>query len=309
MAESLKDELAKRGYKAKTVAFGHVAELKKEIEEFAENEALNGFQQFIVSSLYSFDAPADMDVKSVVVIALPIPAYAKTKFNWNGKVYPLTSLARYNPDDVEPLVEVENLMNEYLGPLGHHIAQVPQIPLKRLAARSGLAVYGRNNICYVDGLGSFTVFAAFFTDMPCMEDDWTEIRTAEACSGCKVCMNSCPTGAIRKERFLIDNERCISCMNEMPGEFPDWLPLSAHNCVYDCLKCQKPCPMNKPYINNVIGPIVFSEEETGMLLAGAGLEDCTADLAGKLYFLGMDQWISAIPRNLKVLMEQYDSMD
>jgi epoxyqueuosine reductase len=29
------------------------------------------------------------------------------------------------------------------------------LPLKSLAVRSGLAAYGRNNVCYVPGMGSF----------------------------------------------------------------------------------------------------------------------------------------------------------
>jgi epoxyqueuosine reductase len=38
--------------------------------------------------------------------------------------------------------------------------------LKRLAVRSGLARYGRNNVTYVEGMGSFLELSASLTDMP-----------------------------------------------------------------------------------------------------------------------------------------------
>ena len=98
------------------------------------------------------------------------------------------------------------------------------------------------------------------------------------CSSCAVCMKNCPTGA-------------------------KWLPKSAHNCLYDCLLCQKICPQNKDYINNIIGPIEFDEAETEALLSGKSIKELPNALKKKVVFLGMDQWFSAIPRNIMVLME------
>lgn len=102
---------------------------------------------------------------------------------------------------------------------------------------------------------------------------------------------------------MINNERCISYFNEGPGDFPDWLPVTVHNCVYDCLLCQKICPKNMDYLKNVIGPIEFDEIETEMLLSGKSMNEFPLVLKKKLVFLGMDQWLSAIPRNIKVLLE------
>ena len=42
--------------------------------------------------------------------------------------------------------------------------------MKLAAVRSGLAQYGRNNICYVEGMGSFFSFHAYLTDRVFEED-------------------------------------------------------------------------------------------------------------------------------------------
>ena len=95
----------------------------------------------------------------------------------------------------------------------------------------------------------------------------------------------------------------MSYFNESPGEFPDWLPLSVHHTLYDCLKCQLSCPMNKKYVNNVLEFIQFSEDETNMLLSGSPFETFSPELKHKSEILGLDEWIDAIPRNLRVLFE------
>ncbi|MBN1873490.1 MAG: 4Fe-4S binding protein [Anaerolineae bacterium] len=151
-------------------------------------------------------------------------------------------------------------------------------------------------------MGSFFSFVAYFSDIPCDNDDWVEIRQADVCTHCRICFNNCPTGAIREDRFLIDNERCLSYFNENAGEFPEWIPLSAHHCLYDCLKCQINCPMNKEYVNNVIGPIRFSEDETDRLLSGSPFDTYPPDLKQKSKKLGLHQWPAGIPRNLSILL-------
>jgi epoxyqueuosine reductase len=164
-------------------------------------------------------------------------------------------------------------------------------------------VYGKNNIAYVDGMGSFFSFAAFYSDLPCGTDGWTEARAAELCSGCAICLRSCPTGAIRGERFLIDNERCLSFLNEQGGDFPGWLPLSVHHCLYDCLRCQLGCPMNSDHVDKVAPPFSFDEMETELLLSGAPAASYPAAMALKSKLLGLDQWPDGIPRNLKTLFQ------
>jgi epoxyqueuosine reductase len=191
-----------------------------------------------------------------------------------------------------------------LEPEGYHLEGAPWLPLKRLAVQSGLALYGRNNITYVEGMGSFFGLAAYYSDLACPAGEWHDVRQMDACAGCAICVDNCPTGAILPERFLIDNERCLSYLNEVPGEFPAWLSPSAHHCLYDCLRCQEICPQNAGYVDHVIGPIEFDERETDLLLASAPLAELPDDLKERVVLLGLDEWWGAIPRNLRVLFAQ-----
>jgi epoxyqueuosine reductase len=191
-------------------------------------------------------------------------------------------------------------MNEY----GYSFVEAANLPMKRLAVHSGLAKYGRNNVTYIDGLGSNFSYYAYFSDINCEDDTWGEIKNMGICDSCRSCVENCPTGAILKDRFLIDNQKCLSCINEVKDEFPSWVPITAHHTLYDCLICQRVCPMNVKQINNFIEGISFSEEETGMLLEGKPIDTFSDDVRSKIYKLGINDWYDAIPRNLETLFQQ-----
>jgi len=301
MIELLKQKARVHGDKLQIIPIQRLQNLKDEIEAFKENEDLNGFQTWIVTGLYRFDVPeVGFTIRSVILIAIPHPAYATVEFTRQGKKYTFLSLVMSDFDNTE------KYLNDFLASKNYHATPAPNLPLKRLAVKSGLAVYGRNNICYIEEMGSCFSFAAYFSDMPCDHDNWIEMRRADMCTHCRVCLNNCPTGAIREDRFLIDNERCLSYFNEAAEDFPEWIPLSAHHCLYDCLKCQINCPMNKKHVNNVIGPIKFDEDETDILLAGSPFEAYPPDLKQKAKTLGLHQWPAGLPRNLRVLFELSD---
>ena len=282
----------------KVIPIERLEELKEIIEDFREQEELNGFQKWIVDELYRYEGPrADFTVNSIILIAINHPFFAKVNFYKGGKQKTFLSLVRSD------FCKAEAYLTKYLEEKGYSIMKADNLPLKRLAAHSGLAQYGRNNITYVDGLGSNFSYAAYFSDLPCEEDTWGEVGSAEVCTKCNLCIENCPTGAILSYRFLIDNQKCLSCINEIPGEFPDWLPATVHHTLYDCLICQRICPMNNKQADNFIEGISFTEEETDMLLEGRPIDTFSEELKAKVYFLGIDEWYKAIPRNLKILFE------
>ena len=292
-------EVESHGERIKGMPIQQLEQLSTEIEQFGDTEKLNGFQEWILQHKYQFRPQDDaFPVQSVLVIAIPHPAYANVQFEKDNRQYRFKSLVR---SDFE---RCGAYLSALLASHGYHLQPAPDLPLKRLAVRSGLARYGRNNITYVEGLGSFFSLDAYFTDMPCESVPWAELRMAEPCTDCQRCRTACPTGAIREERFLIDNERCLSYFNEMPGDFPVWLPPAVHHTLYDCLYCQMACPMNKPYASDVLESVSFDQNETELLLSGAAYGNFPPALQRKADLLGLTEWLPAIPRNLQVLFEQ-----
>ncbi|MCX7772909.1 MAG: hypothetical protein N2376_07340 [Clostridia bacterium] len=299
MNTKLRDEAEKRGYKLQIISSERIQDLKSEIERFSQSEELNGFQKWILSDLYNYSlSRAEFEAKSVVILAVPHPFYADVVFKKDGQTYAAKSLVR--PDFNGAHGFIESFSEDF----GYHFAKADDLPLKRLGVQSGLCEYGRNNITYIDDVGSNFSLTAYLSDLPCEFDAWRGAVVAKACANCNVCIHSCPTGAIRKDRFLIDNQRCLSTLNEMPGEFPDWLPETVHHTCYDCMRCQEKCPMNIGHLDKMEGSVVFSEEETEMLLTAVPLEQLLPELRQKLWTLGMDEWYDAMPRNIKALMRR-----
>ena len=297
MNNLLKSEAIKRGDRLQIIASHRVQDLENDIKRFAQSEELNSFQKWIIDDLYEYSVPSlDFSVQSIILMAIAHPFYADVIFVRGGKEYQGKSLVR------PYFEEADQYLKPFLKQHGYHAQRNNSLPLKRLGVQSGLSEYGRNNITYVDGLGSNFSLAAYFSDVPCEEDEWRNAVTAEMCHSCSICIDNCPTGAIRKDRFLIDNQRCLSAINETPGDFPEWLPSSVHHTCYDCLRCQEKCPMNIGHTDKMTECIVFTEHETEMMLQGTPVEHLPEDTKRKIFTLGMSEWYEAIPRNIKALM-------
>jgi epoxyqueuosine reductase len=302
MNEVLKEEALKHGDRLQFIKAEHLKELKGDIEEFKNSEELNGFQQWIVNDLYSFDIPeTEFKIRSVILLAAHHPFYANIGFTYAGKSYKTKCLVH------SEFQESKKYLEEALHTLGYHMLETRNLPLKRLAVQGGIAQYGRNNITYIDGLGSNFSYMAFFTDAPCERDEWRKVCHADFCDTCNACVKLCPTGAIRADRFLMDNQRCLSCMNESGGELPEWLSKEVHHTLYDCLRCQEKCPLNKAALKDIIGPLYFSEEETELLLAGKGPEAFSEEFRGMADRIGLFDWPEALPRNIRAIMEASES--
>lgn len=99
-------------------------------------------------------------------------------------------------------------MAEAVGKEGYEIA-TPLLPQKLLAARSGLVEYERNNITYVQGMGSFMRLTAVYSDMQIESDYWQEPKMMTRYQDCNLCQKSCPTAAVSSDRFLLHAEKSL----------------------------------------------------------------------------------------------------
>jgi epoxyqueuosine reductase len=261
---------------------------------------------FFEANLAGFQAPevaAWEGPAAVVVVVMPRPAHA-VAFTVEGRevetMFPPTYV-RY-----QPLFEEVRLDLQKYGLPGARVERL-NVPLKALAARLGLVRYGRTNVTYAPGFGSYIQLFGYLTDaaLP-LPEGWQplEPELLPECEDCSVCLAACPTGAIAEDRVLLHGERCLTVVNESPGEWPGWIPPSAHNCIIGCLRCQRPCPANPELPVERTG-VVFTEEETEALLRDGRVHEGPAGegIKAKLERLGQPYQEPVIGRNLRALLD------
>lgn len=285
--------------KYRLIPIERLEHVKNELDLFKNTKNINGFQSWILDDLYNYDLPKTVyTIESILIIAVPHPFYTDVVISHNGNRYHCLSLVISDFEKTRIALESFSKRESF------EIIEAEDLPLKRLAVQSGLAVYGRNNITYIDGLGSNFSYAAYFTNLPCNDPKWIKVNHASICDTCTICLKNCPTGAIREDNFLLNNEICLSYMNESGKPFPKWLPESVHHTLYDCLKCQETCPMNKDQCKRFGDHVEFNENETEMLLTGIRFEEYPEPMQKKAKYLGLDQWPDGIAKNLRTLIER-----
>ncbi len=296
-------ELEKRGYQGRMVSHRHIRDLEEALQALhREGNFSDEFYEERLTS-FSFAPPETMPgVQSIIIIAVPRPQTAAV-FNWHGESLSLIIPPTYTDYRKVPR-QAADLLNGILDPFGYGVAYT-NLPLKLLAVRSGLGAYGRNNICYVPGMGSFLELVGLYSDLSCRNDQWQEeSRMMDACRNCRACLHHCPSHAITGERFLLDADRCIVLHGERPGSipFPSWIDPSWHNCLEGCMRCQRICPENRDFVGWIEGTEEFSEEETALLLKGVPPDQLPAETIGKLERLDLLGDYEVIPRNLGVFL-------
>ncbi len=295
-----------RGFQAGIVSVSHLPQLQKEIESLRSHASLDS--QFYQDRLgwFSFQVPEGLPkARSLIVVAVPRPQ-TRAIFTWRGRRRPLTIPPTYTAyDDIKK--QVGDFLAGILGERGY-ASSGTALPLKLLAARSGLVQYGRNNICYVSGLGSFFQLVAIYSDLPCEEDRWQEATMMKSCEECESCRRACPTDAISSDRFLLRAERCIVYHNEKKGDipFPEWMAASWHNCIVGCMHCQRVCPQNREVIQWTGEEEEFSEEETATLLESVPRDKLPATTLRKLEHLSLVDYFDSLPRNLGVFFKKHE---
>ena len=302
--ENFNKILESKGYKGTVITANRIPDLQKAVKKFNDEKFLDTEFYEEYKKYFEFEPNADFgEVKSLFMIAMPQPQY-EIVFNWKNKEVPLIIPPTYLHGRAL-INEANAFLTDLLKPSGYSV-EFARLPQKTLAVRVGVAEYGRNNITYVRGMGSFHRLFTFYSDFPYEQDNWQELKMMDLCKECSACVNKCPTGAISKDRFLLHAEQCLTFHNEHPTDvpFPDWIDPSWHNCLVGCMHCQKVCPANKKVINWTKPGPTFSEEETKLLVSGTTVENLPEETRRKVEEHNLDNYLFVYPRNLGVILNR-----
>jgi epoxyqueuosine reductase len=145
--------------------------------------------------------------------------------------------------------------------------------------RAGLGTIGKNACLITPQFGSWVVLAAMVLNTA-VDGDRRDHRGDDVCGRCRICVDSCPTGAIVEDR-VIDARKCLSYQTiENEGPIPEPLRPQLRDLVFGCDVCQDVCPHNT---SPVLAAQRFAPRPVGSLTAQA--------LAG----LSKEQWQALAP--------------
>jgi epoxyqueuosine reductase len=294
-------------YAYRTLPVSHFPELQKEYERAVSSPQLSRQKDFRADiANLSYTLPSDFqNARSVVVMA----AFARTMyatFHLDGQTYRIMVPFQYYRDDLNAESLATIVQKEIVKDPARRVVDVSErIPLKLLAARSGLGRYGRNNLIFVDGMGSYNLLYAFLTDHACPGDTWTDLAVLDICRRCDHCDRICPTYCILRDSFVINIDKCITLYNENAGAFPNWILPSMHHAMIGCMRCQAPCRVNGGVaeVSGTLGDV--SEEETRKILQGNVDSAMLDTLQRKLRLapaVSSKEMVPILARNLRALI-------
>jgi len=295
----------KRGYR---VAVGSVSLLEEVCaslqrrRESGEIEA--GFFRDYLDSFTYLEGVSLRNVRSIIIVAVPAPAYVLVFTIGEQKIETILppTYVRYRKifDDVR-----DDLAKALAGS-GFRV-ELLNAPLKALGNRLGLLSYGRNNVGYIDGWGSFFQLVGLVSDMPLAEKDRSPSREEKLlprCEKCRICAAACPTGAIDREKILLHAEKCYTLFSESIRPIPESLKPPSPKCLIGCLRCQELCPENKSLLRPESAPVSFDAEETetflGMKPAAGG--PALGRALAKFQKLGLSEGLPVFRRNLNRML-------
>lgn len=309
IANKFIEQINEYGFDASVISIKHINELQYDIENIQNkyedvninlSRYLNKFDYEILKKF--------PEASSIIVIAVPQPI-VRIHFTLGSKKHAVIMPPMYLFNSSveceykqENIAKITAVMNRILTPQNYKVMKT-NLPCKPAAVRSGLGVYGKNNICYINGQSSFYWLGVYVSDMPCENLPLKNYSTMYACKNCGLCLKNCPTGAISNDRFIVHADKCITLQNESSNDFKNWIEPKWHNSIIGCMRCQIICPVNKNSIRNIKDLAEFDDLETKMILAGTPLSELSALTYEKLEEINFIEDYDLLARNLNVLIK------
>jgi epoxyqueuosine reductase len=300
LAAALDAALTAAGYRHRLAPIGIVEKLDRDIRGLLEQGLLAADLFAEYSASFTFVLPPEvLEPRTLIVVAWPSRP-VKARFHLEDG--PLEAVIP--PTYVSSAARARCLeaLRSVLGAAGYSVERAP-VPNKLLAARTGLARYGRNNLAYVHGMGTFTRLDAFCTDadLAAVVPQFKGSLRMSSCPPCRSCHQHCPTGCIPYDGTVIDATRCLTQLNENEGEWPDWLEPRAHNALVGCMRCQDLCPADRYYLRKESVVAEFDRAETEAVLQNLPPARLPETVLAKLRELDLEQYSTVLGRNLLAL--------
>jgi epoxyqueuosine reductase len=295
-AGDLLKALAVRGYRARVVPIERLTDLEAGIKKLVSLGCWSSeFYDRGLAPFFNFDFERVLPGAKSMVVTAASQSPSRVLFGRREVIIPPSYM--YHEIWEGTLAALTTIV----APERYKVARA-RVPMKLLAVRSGLALYGRNNISYVPGMGSFHRLGAFFTDMACEPGEWRQPGVMKTCRTCCLCLENCPTQCIKTGSRSIQAEKCLTYLNENEACFPEWVKPGWHNALVGCIVCQQVCPANKHPIDfRDETALTFSNEETACILARVPFDDLDPATRNKIVRLGMEEYYGVLGRNLAAL--------
>jgi len=291
-----------------TVSVDRLSELRADLDALVRGGQLSDnatFREYLGG--LAFDVPEDLShTRSVIVLAVP-SALRRVRFHLDSEALDVMMPPGYSLSGITAEGLRSAVLTEVVGERGSEAVRPTLLQLKPLAVRSGLARYGRNNICYVEGMGSLLTLHAYFTDAELDDGSWGEVAFMEICRDCDLCTHACPCGCFSERSPIVDVGQCVTLYNEIEGDFPAEISADAHNSLMGCMACQLCCPANQEPLGRAERLEDVSEQETHLILEGTPDPELMQSLSRKLKGFPPTQSEELFPlltRNLRVRAEK-----
>lgn len=326
-SEALLASLSAQGWAARITSSDRIADLRSALDALRAAGLLDSRLEADYLSGFDFSGHSELpQMRSMVVVVVPAPLFYITVRTGGvaRRIDIPPTYSRYQ----ETKTQVVETATRTLAGFGYRAIRAP-LPEKIAAVRIGLARYGRNNIAYAPGMGSFAHPMVLLSDLPtpaplelhaskpaesapftgpfgtgAPHDTWGEPMMLERCQDCVACRRACPTQAIDQDRFLLHAERCLTFFNENEDDIPGWVDPRAHNSLIGCMICQRVCPEDREALAHARRLADFDEEETARLVSHTPIEDLPQTTAVKVRRLALLGHYEIWTRNLELLLRQ-----
>jgi epoxyqueuosine reductase len=114
---------------------------------------------------------------------------------------------------------------------------------KAWAVRAGLGWIGKHSNLITREYGSWVFLGELLLNL---ELEYDAVQMEDHCGSCTLCLEACPTDAIR-EPYVVDSNRCISyaTIELRAPSIPDSVAANLEGWLYGCDICQDVCPWNR----------------------------------------------------------------